>query len=55
MLQQTYMPEDAGKMRKTLMLLSKLKGKVKFYKFAFNNMKEDAFIVAYNALTEGNR
>ena len=55
LLQQTYMPEDAGKMRKTLMLLSKLKGRVKFYKFVFNNMKEDAFIVAYNVLTEGNR
>ena len=55
LLQQTYMPEDAGKMRKTLTLLSQLKDKVKFYKFVFNNMQEDAFIVAYNALTEGNR
>ena len=38
-------------MRKTLELLKRLNGKVRFYRFRFNNMKEDAFRVAYNALT----
>ena len=49
---QTYLPHDADLTKKTLNLLSKLKGKVKFYQFSFNNMKEDAFEVAYNAITK---
>lgn len=51
LLQQTYWPDDAAKMRKTLSLLSKMKGKVRFYKYRFNNFKEDAFDVSYKALT----
>lgn len=50
LLQQTYMPTDAQKMRKTLALLAKLQGKVKFYKYVFNNMKDDAFEVSYEAI-----
>lgn len=50
LLQQTYQPAGAENMKKTLRLFSQLKGRVKIYKFAFNNMKEDCFDVAYNAL-----
>lgn len=51
-VQQTYMPADIVKMKKTLALVSKLKGRVKFYKFIFNNMKDDAFVVSYKAIVE---
>lgn len=51
LLQQTYWPDDVAKMRKTLSLLSKMKGKVHFYQYRFNNFKEDAFDVSYKALT----
>ncbi len=51
LLQQTYRPADADKMRKTLSLLSALNGKMKFYRFRFNNLKPDAFRVSYEALT----
>lgn len=50
LLQQTYRPADADKMRKTLSLLSQLQGRVEFYRFRFNNMKDDAFDIAYRAL-----
>ncbi len=50
LLQQTYAPTDTDKMKKTLKLLSMLKGRVKFYKYVFNNMKDDAFEVAYGAM-----
>lgn len=52
-LQQTYQPAGTEQKKKTLHLLSQLKGKVHFYRFVFNNMKEDAFDVAYQTLTEG--
>ncbi len=51
LIKQTYMPEDVIKMKKTLSLISKLKGRVNFYKFMFNNMKDDSFEIAYNAIT----
>lgn len=54
LLQQTYRPADAEKMKKTLTLLMQLKRKVRFYRFRFNNMKEDTFEVAYKALIEDN-
>lgn len=54
LLQQTYMPEDEEKMRKTLWLLQRLNGKVKFYKFFCNNFKDDCFDVAFNKLA-GNK
>lgn len=51
LLEQTYQPADADKMRKTLELLKRLNGKVGFYRFRFNNLKDDAFSTAYNTLT----
>ena len=55
LLRQTYMPEDVEKMKKTLALVAKLKDGVKFYKYVFNNMKDDAFEVAYGMIVEENR
>lgn len=51
LLQQTYQPEGTDNMKKTLQLLSKMKGRIHFYRFIFNNMKDDAFDVSYKALT----
>lgn len=51
LLQQTYRPKDGEKMKSTLGLLLRLNGKVRFFKFKFNNYKEDSFNVAYNALS----
>ncbi|MBQ6289869.1 MAG: hypothetical protein IJK71_11575 [Clostridia bacterium] len=51
-LQQTHQPADADKMRKTLALLMKLKESVHFYRFFFDNYKDDCFKVAYDALTK---
>ena len=51
LLEQTYRPSDADKMKKTLELLMKLKDFVTFYHFKFNNYKEDAFRTSFNALT----
>ena len=53
LLQQTYRPTDPEKMKKTLALLSRMNGKVRFYRFIFNNLKDDCFGVAYNALVQG--
>lgn len=50
LLQQTYRPESAEGMGKTLQLLKRLPGKVRFFKFKFNNFEDDAFRVAYQAL-----
>ena len=55
LLQQTYRPSDPVKMKKSLTLLSKLNGRVRFYRFVFNNMKDDAFSVSYQALTGNNK
>ena len=55
LLRQTYMPTDGVKMKKTLALVAKLKGRIKFYKYVFNNMKDDAFEVAYGTIVEENR
>ena len=51
LIQQAYLPSDTEKVKKTIELLSQLSGKVKFYQYYFNNMKEDAFDVSYEALT----
>ena len=51
LMQQAYLPSDTEKVKKTIELLSQLSGKVKFYQYYFNNMKEDAFDVSYEALT----
>ena len=50
LLEQTFRPNDPNNMRKTLALLLKLDGKVGFYKFRFNNFKDDAVEVPYNTL-----
>lgn len=50
LIQQTYRPKDAGKMRKTLKLIQRLHPSVKFYRFKCNNFKDDCFDVAYDAL-----
>ena len=52
LLQQTYHVDNADKMRKTLALLSKLKDQVSFYRFYFDNYKEDCFSVAFKELVE---
>lgn len=52
LLQQSYQPENADKMRKTLALLMRLKDNVEFYRFYFDNFKDDCFRVAYDALTK---
>lgn len=52
LLRQTYQPKDTDKMLKTLRLLKSLDRKVRFYKFNFNNMKDDAFQVSYHELVE---
>ena len=46
------MPADAVKMKKTLALVAKLKDRVKFYKYVFNNMKDDAFEVSHKIVDE---
>ena len=53
LLHQTYRPSNPEKLKKALVLLSQLKGKVRFYRFAFNNLMDDCFDVAYSALTKG--
>ena len=53
LIQQTHIPSDPQKARKTLELLSQLCGKLKFYKFRCNNFKNDCFEVAYNTLVGG--
>lgn len=55
LLQQTYQPDGAENLKKTLKLFSQLKGRVKFYHFAFNNMKDDCFDIAYKTLTGENK
>lgn len=54
LLQQTYRPENEENMRKTIRLLQRLDGKVKFWRFNCNNFKDDCFDVSYNALVGGN-
>ena len=54
LLQQTYRPTDPEKMKKTLALLSRMNGRVRFYRFIFNNLKDDCFGVAYGAMAKGN-
>ena len=50
LIRQIYKPLDTIKMKKTLQLLSSLNGKVKFYKFKFNNFAEDAFSISYGTI-----
>lgn len=51
LIQQTFRPRDVEKVKKVLSLLSRLYGKVSFWRFQCNNFNDDCFEVAYNALT----
>ena len=50
LLRQSYRPDDPEKMKKTLSLLAELGKRVRFFRFTCNNLKPDAFQVAYDAL-----
>ena len=54
-IQQTHIPDDSQKARQTLDLISKLFGKLKFYRFRCNNYKDDCLKVAYDALVESDK
>lgn len=51
LLMQTHRPCDGIKMIKTLELLMQLNDKVSFFRFYFNNLKEDVFDVSFTTLT----
>lgn len=51
--QQTFHPDDPDKARKVLAMLKSLEPGVTFYRFGFNNFKDDCFDVAYNVLVRG--
>ncbi len=53
LLQQVYQPENREKMRQTLTLIQRLSKNVSFWRFYFNNFKDDCFAVSYNALVKG--
>ena len=53
LLQQVYQPKEKEKMQKTLNLMLRLNSAVSFWRFQFNNFKDDCFDVAYNALVKG--
>ena len=42
--------EDPEKVRRILEMLKQLEGRVRFYSFRCNNLKEDCFRVSYDAL-----
>ena len=50
LLGQTYIPEEPDMAKQALNLLAQLYGKVSFYRFNFNNFKDDCFDVAYHVL-----
>ena len=50
LLEQVYQPRASKKMLKTLELLSRLKDCVSFYRFYFDNYREDAFSVSFGEL-----
>ncbi len=50
LLSQVFHPDDEDKTRKTLRLMQRLHPSVSFWRFRFNNYKDDCFDVAYNAL-----
>ncbi|QTE75012.1 hypothetical protein JS518_03755 [Clostridiales bacterium FE2010] len=53
LLQQVYQPESREKMRQILTLIQRLSKNVSFWRFHFNNFKDDCFAVSYNALVKG--
>lgn len=50
LLRQTFLPDDAEKAKKTLKLLMKFNGKMRFFRFLFNNFSDDCFDISYNTL-----
>ena len=52
LLENTYRPQDTEKMKKALQLIFKLKDHVTFYKFYFDNYRENAFQTSFDALTK---
>ena len=52
LLEYSHRPEDIAKMKKTIDLLMRLNGKVRFFKFYINNFKKDCFPMAYNKLIQ---
>ena len=52
LLEQTYQLSYADKMKKTLELLMKLKDCATFYRFRFDNYKQDAFRTFFDALSK---
>ena len=52
LLQQVYHSKDEERQRKTLRLLSQMNQNISFWRFKFNNYKEDCFDIAYNALVK---
>ena len=50
LIQQTFRPDSAERLRKTLIMLKSIEHKVSFYHFQCNNFKEDCFHVAYSSL-----
>ena len=50
LLQQVYHSNDEAKMRKTIRVMQRMNGHISFWQFRCNNLKEDSFEVAYNAL-----
>ncbi len=55
LLEQIYWPADSKRTKKVLALLMELSKNVSFYNFTFDNFKEDAFDVAFDALIETQR
>lgn len=50
LIQQTYLPHDPEKAKKTLDRLYHLYGKVHIYRFRFDNYADDCFDVAYQGI-----
>ncbi len=50
LLQQTFRPDSSERMRKTLRMLESVGRSISFYHFRCNNLKDDCFEVAFNAL-----
>lgn len=51
LLKQVYRPENEELARKTLRLMRRFYPAVTFWRFCFNNLREDCFPTAYRALT----
>ena len=53
--QQVFRPNAPDKARKVLTMLKSIEVGVTFYRFQFDNLKDDCFDVAYNALVRNQR